>query len=471
VLAFRNIGGDSANEPFSEGVSEEIATALGQVPGLQVTARSLAQGYKGSSLGSLDIGKRLHVRYVLDGGVRIGGSQRRINVQLTDVATGIEVWSDEYSRDARDPDVFAVQDAIALAVVASLKIHLSGAAKAALARRSTDNPEAHDLYLKARYFWNQRATGGPVALQRSIGFFKQAIALDSSYALAWAGLADAYSMLPIFGGVSPAEPFARARAAAQRAMTLDSTLADVHTSLGIIAVFHDWDWTTAGREFDKALAIDSTEPHTHLFRAWLFVCQGQFDTALAEMRTAQRLDPLSEVIDARLGSVLVEARRYAEADSVYRQALALASTNVGARAELGLLLAFQHRFPEAFAIFRTLADTTDLNQVGGWLVAAPLGYAYGVAGRRTEALEIQHYLEERARTHYIMPQSLALIAIGLGDTARALDELERGVRERSALIMFLAWPMYDPLRGQPRFQQIVREIGIVLPPIPGGKPN
>jgi serine/threonine-protein kinase len=472
VLAFKNVGGDSSSEPFSDGMSDEITTALGKVEGLRVAARSSAFGFKGKSIASREIGRQLQVRYVLDGGVRVSGNRRRVSVQLINVADGNEVWSDDYDRDARDRDVFAVQDSIARAIVASLRVHLSGPARAALTSRSTENPEAHDLYLKGRYFWNQRGgSTGPAALQRSIGYFEQAIALDSSYARAWAGLADAYSMLPGFGDAPPGEHFAAAKAAAQRAVTLDSTLADAHTSLGIIAVFHDWDWATAGREFDRALALDSSEARTHLFRTWLFVCQGKIDAALAELRTAQRLDPLSPLINTRLGGVLSDARRFAEAEAVYREALALDSTNITARAELGYLLATQHRVDSALAILRPLENSTNLNVQAGLQVAAPLGYAYGVAGRRTEALRIQHYLEERARTHYVMPVAMAQIAIGLGDTARALDWLERGYRERSFLILFLSHPFYDPLRGQPRFQRIVRDMGITLLPMRGEAPK
>jgi eukaryotic-like serine/threonine-protein kinase len=463
VLAFQNIGGDSANEPFSDGMSDEITTALGRVKGLHVAARSSAFGYKGKDIVPREIGRRLQVRYVLDGGVRVRGDRRRVSVQLIDVADGTEVWSEDYDRDARDPDVFAVQDSIARAIVASLRVHLSAPARAALTSRSTENPEAHDLYLKGRFFWNQRGTAGQAALQRAIGFLEQAIAIDSSYARAWAGLADAYSMLPGFGTAPPAAAFPKAKAAAQRAVSLDSTLADAHTSLGIVSVFYDWDWERAGREFDRALAIDSTEARTHQFRAIYFTAMGRVDSALVEWRTAQRLDPLSPIVNARVGTSLSQSRRFAEAEVAYRQALALDSTNVNARAELGMLFAIQRRLPEAFAMFRMI-DSVDFDRQAGYLVAGPEGYAYGVAGRRTEALAIQRRLEQLSRSHYISPLAFAFVAIGLGDTTRALDWLERAYRERTFLVPMLINPIYDPLRSQPRFQQIVRNMGVVIPP-------
>jgi TolB-like protein len=457
VLALKS---DSAGAPFGEGVAEEITTKLGKIPGLRVAPRDQAFSFHGDSVSPREIGRRLNVRYVLGGSVRLDGSERRVSVRLINVADGNEVWAEAYIRDVRDRHVFAVQDSIALAIVGALRIQLSGTAKAALANRSTDNPEAHELYLK-----------GPVALNSAIGFFQQAIALDSNYALAWAGLADAYSLTPVFGDRPPAESFAKAKAAVQRARMLDSTLAEVHTSLGIIALFHDWDWPAARREFDRALVIDSTDVLTHQFRAQYFHIMGQHDSALADIRTALRLDPVNPLLNARLGSLLVHAHRYKEAEAAYHQALALEPTNVSAKAELAFLLALQHQFDSAFAIFRSLDDTTDLNRQGGFLVAGPMAYAFGVAGRRGEALKIQRYLEERARTHYIVPQSLASIALVLGDTARALDELERGYRERSFLLPFLTDEDWVPLRGQPRFQRIIRDMGLTLPPVPVGKPH
>jgi tetratricopeptide (TPR) repeat protein len=283
--------------------------------------------------------------------------------------------------------------------------------------------------------------------------------------LAWAGLADAYSMVPVFGDAPPAASFASARVAAERAVTLDSTLADAHTSLALIATFHDWDWAAASREFNRALALDSSEPHTHQFHAVYYSNRGQFDSALAALQTALRLDPVSPLLNVRLGTLRFNFRRYEEADTAYREALLLDPTNVSARAELALLLVVRHRLPEGLAMFKALEDTTDLNRQGRMQVAGPMGWAYAVSGRRAEALKIRRYLEQRARTVYVVPVALAQISIGLGDTARALDELERAYRERSTLIWRVSWPIFDPLRSQPRFQRIVQGIGHVLPPI------
>ena len=463
VLALKS---DSGGEPFSEGVSEEITTALGKVPGLLVAARSRAFSFKGKNLGAQEIGQQLRVRYVLDGGVRIGGTHRRVSVQLTDVTTGIEVWSEEYDRDVNDPDVFAVQDSIARAVAASMKIRLSGPASAALATRSTHSPEAHDLYLKGRFAWNKR-DAGPTALREAIGYFNQAIALDSNYALAWAGLADAYSMMPAFGDTPPAEPFGKAKAAAQRALALDSTIAEVHTSLAIIAMFHDWDWTTAGREFDKALAIDSTESQTHLFRAWLFLVRGQLDTTVAELRKAHRLDPGSRLISTRLAEWVPDDK---EKEAMLDSLVLLDSANVAARADLGVVLARDTlRLREAFAIFQKLEDTTHLNFQAGAAVGRPLACTYARHDRKSEALKVQRYLEQRARTHYVEPTVLSMIALCLGDTTLALDWLERAHDERSFFLPITI--VRGEPRNQPRVQRIARDMGIPLPLNQAGKPH
>src|SRR5437870_1600276 len=268
VLPFKNIGGDVNNEPFSDGMTDEITTALGKVEGLRVAARSAAFRFKGKNVVPEEIGRQLHVLYVLDGGVRMGGNRRRVSAQLINVARGNEIWAEEYDRDARDRDVFVVQDEITRAIVAALRVRLSGPASAALAEHATVSPEAHDLYLQGRYFFARRDSA---SLRKAQDYFERAIQQDSSYALAWAGLSDAYSHTGVFGYVPPRAVYAKAKAAALRALALDPTLAEAHTSLGFIALFYDWDWPTAGQQFDRALALDPRYPDAHLFHGWYFV--------------------------------------------------------------------------------------------------------------------------------------------------------------------------------------------------------
>src|SRR6184192_950890 len=331
VLEFKNVGGDSANRPFSYGMSEELSTALGKVEGLRVLARSGVIRFRGKDVSPQEIGRQLHARYVLDGGVRIGGTRRRVSAQLIDVAKGNEIWSEEYDRDARDRDVFAVQDEITRAIVAALRVHLSGPASGSLVKRSTESPEAHDLYLQGRYFFAKRDSA---SLRKAQDYFESAIHKDSTYALAWSGLSDAYSHRAVWGYVPPRAVYAKAKAAALRALALDSTLAGAHTSLGFIALFYDWDWPTAGRELDRALALDPRYPDAHLFHGWYFVATNRMDDAIREVQTAVNLDPFSSVNNARLASMLYYARRYNEAVAQARRLREMDSMFFQVRVEL-----------------------------------------------------------------------------------------------------------------------------------------
>ncbi|HEY6110214.1 MAG TPA: protein kinase, partial [Gemmatimonadales bacterium] len=331
VLPFVNESSSPDDQYFAVGITDELISALGQIAGVQVTSRTSAFALRASGLDSKAIGARLNATTLLEGSVQRAGPALRVSAQFIDAATGRVLWSETYRRPVKD--ILDVEDEISRAIVTALQLRLKTGDQP-LVRHGTENTDAHDLYLKGRYFVNQRGAGGLPALQRAIGFFQQALTLDSSYAQAWAALAQAYAFQAGFGNTAPGDAFAQAKAAALRAVALDSTLNLPHTSLGFIAVFHDWDWETAKRELDRALAIDSTEPATHLYRAWYFVSRGRLDAALSEMRTARRLDPLNQIFNARVGSLLNYMHRYPEAEAEMRRALALDSMNVEARGEL-----------------------------------------------------------------------------------------------------------------------------------------
>jgi len=456
VLEFKNVGGDSANRPFSYGMSEELSTALGKVEGLRVLARSGVIRFRGKDVSPQEIGRQLHARYVLDGGVRIGGTRRRVSAQLIDVAKGNEIWSEEYDRDARDRDVFAVQDGITRAIVAALRVHLSGPASAALAKRSTESPEAHDLYLQGRYFFAQRDSA---SLRKAADYFERAIQKDSSYALAWSGLGDAYSHTGVFGYVPPRAVYAKAKASALRALALDSALAEAHTSLGFITLFYDWDWPTAGRHFDRALALDPRYPDAHLFHGWYFVATNRMDDAISEVQTAVNLDPFSSVNNARLASMLFLARRYDDVLAQSRRVMELDSMFQGhvGRAELARAYLWLGRCPESLAALEGRPGLA----VAMW--PGLLGYTYARCGRRAQALAELHRLGAEAREgRYVSHYALAMIHAGLGDNEEALAELDSAYVER-------AWPMFtvrvdptfDSLRPDPRFSRLLKKVGLV----------
>ena len=416
----------------------------------------MAFRFKGKNVVPEETGKQLHVLYVLDGGVRMGGNRRRVSAQLINVAGGNEVWSEEYDRDARDRDVFAVQDEITRAIVAALRVHLSGAASAALAKHATVSPEAHDLYLQGRYFFAKRDS---TSLRKAQDFFGQAIQKDSSYALAWSGLSDAYSHIGVFGYVPPRAVYASAKAAALRALALDSALAEAHTSLGFIALFYDWDWPTAGRELDRALALDPRYPDAHLFHGWYFVATNRIDDAIREVQTAVNLDPFSSVNNARLASMLFLARRYDEALAQSRRVLELDSMFQGpaGRAELARAYLWLGRCAEALAALEGRPVFSAIAQGG------LLGYTYARCGRRAQALAELHRLGAKAKAgRYVSHYALAMIHAGLGDNERVLAELDSAYVERPWTMFTLRVdPFFDDLRADPRFGRLLKKVGLV----------
>jgi TolB-like protein/tRNA A-37 threonylcarbamoyl transferase component Bud32/Tfp pilus assembly protein PilF len=454
VLPFVNIGADPANEPFSDGMSEELITALAKIAELRVTARTSAFSFKGKAVDVREIGSKLNVNYVLAGSVRRAGPQLRVSAQLINAATGYHLWSDEYDRDARD--VFAVQDEIARAIVGALRVKLSGAANAALVKPPTENPEAHDLYLKGRYFFAKRDSA---SLRKAADYFERAIQQDSSYALAWSGLGDAYSHTGVFGYVPPRAVYAKAKAAALRALALDSALAQAHTSLGFITLFYDWDWPTAGRHFDRALALDPRYPDAHLFHGWYFVATNRMEDAIREVQTAVNLDPFSSVNNARLASILFLARRYDDVLAQSRRVMELDSMFQGhvGRAELARAYLWLGRCAESLA---ALEGSPGLAVV---MWRGLLGYTYARCGRRAQALaELARLRAEARKGRYVSHYALAMIHAGLADNEEALAELDSAYVER-------AWPMFtlrvdptfDSLRPDPRFVRLLKKVGLV----------
>ncbi len=458
VLPFLSLSASPDDQYLADAFTDEVINALARVPGVRVLGRTSTFALQGTRLDSKTLGARLGAKMLLESSVQRAGPDLRVATQLVDAASGVAVWSDTYRRQAKD--LIGVEDEISRAIVGALRVRLAGN-EGPLVQRGTGSAEAYDLYLKGRYFVNRRGTGR-ATLVRAIDFYRQALRVDSTYARAWAGLAEAYGFLAGFGDTPPADAFGQAKAAAVRAAALDSNLALAHTSLGFIAIFHDWDWDAAGRELDRAIALDSTEPTTHLYRAWYLRCQGRLEEAVAEMRTAQRLDPLNRIFNARVGTLLETVGRYREAEAELRQAIDLDPDNDQAKSDLVVTLVLEGRYQEA--IDASPADTTDAIP---FTLSGGLGYAYARAGRREDALRILHRLERRrARERYITPEAIAMIDVGLGDTAQALDWLEQGYRERSFYLWVIgADPVFYPLRSDPRFQKIVAEVGIALSPI------
>jgi len=453
VLPFLDMSPDGGTEYLSDGMTEELINALAQVNGLRVASRTSAFALKGTNQDVREIGQKLNVDAVLEGSVRSAGSQLRVSAQLVSTANGYHLWSRTYQREMRD--VFAIQEEIARAIVNTIRGRLAHEQSAPLVQSHTNDLEAYQLYLRGRFFWNQRDNSQrrEETLRSAISYFQAALQRDPNYALAYSGLADAYASVP--PGISRDVAYARAKTAALRALELDETLAEAHTALARILVVQEWDWQRAGREYQRAIELNPGYATAHQWYGMYLISLGRLDEALMELTTAQQLDPLSLAVNNDLGRALYYARRYDEAIEQYRKIIQLYPSSADAHLNLALTYAEKSVPESAIRELRTWAN------LSGDEPQALLGYTYAAAGRRDEALRILGELEERAKTARVSPVGMAVIHARLGNHDRAFALLEQAVQQRSPFVLFLkVHPRLDPLRSDPRFTQLLRQVGL-----------
>lgn len=451
VLAFKNIGRDSSNEALSDGISEEIAATMGTLPGLSVKAPRSSFSLKGKQLTIPEIGKALGVQYLVDGSLQKDGSRLRVRVALLAAANDSTLWTSAYDRSLGD--VFSMQDEIARAIASELRVQLAPATAMGLVKRSTRNAEAHESYLRGRFFFQRRDSA---SLRKAREYFERAIAGDSSYALAYAGLSDAYSHNSVFGYATPHSSMPKARHYAERALALDSTLVEAHSSRAFIATFYEWNWPGAGREFQKAAALDTRYPSAHLWRAWYLIATDSVDAGIHEGELALALEPFLVLTNTRLVSLLFYARRYDEALKQAQKTLELDSTFFQLATERARVLVELRRCDEAVAALSRVPDQTPA------MLQGTRGYTYARCGRRVEAVaELNHLLAQGRAGKHISHYSLAVIQAGLGNKDAAFAELESAYTERAWTMFLLKLePAFDSLRGDPRFARLVRRVGL-----------
>ena len=444
VLPFTNMSDVRENEYFSDGMTEELIHLLGTVKGLEVAARTSSFAFKSKQVTVQEIGQRLHVSHVLEGSVQQSGTRLRVTAELINAANGYRVWSESYDRQSKD--VFQVQDEISQSIVSALSLRLGGSPTAAASHRAPRDLAAYDLYLKGRFFWNKRTSDG---LQKAAAYFEQAIARDSTYALAYAGLADSYAVLAALGYVQPKQAYARAKPAALRALALDSTLAEAHTSLGFIHFNYDYDPPSARRELTQALSIDPRYATGHLFYAYYYLDVSQVSEAIHEAAAARDLEPLSLITNTRLASMLRFAERYDEAEKQLRKTLELDANFPLAHDELARVLASEGRYSEASVSARRAVDLGFVHGEG------ILGYSLALSGDKSGAQRIAQNLIAKGRSEYVAPFDIGLIYAGLGDDSAAIAWLSRcrDVRDHEATTMQLD-PLLKRLRRDPRFVAI-----------------
>src|SRR6059058_2640520 len=449
VLPFVNMSADKNDEYLSDGMTEELINALARVPGLRVPGRSSSFAFKGKNEDDIfrKVGEQLHVNAVLEGSVRKAGDKLRITAQLINVADGYHLWSEDYDGDVRD--IFTFQSNVAQRVVEALQIKLDVEAARALAKKSTENPEAHRLYLLGRYEFGKYSEAGWTS---SIRYYEQALKLDPNYALAYCGLADTYAYM---GGVMmpSKEAVLKEKEFAQRALQLDPELPEAHLSLAC-ALGGAFDWQNAQIEFDRAIELNPNLAWAYEIYAWFLGGVGRLDEAIAKDKKAIELDPLNSFFQSALAYYLYHARRYDDAMVQVRKTLELDPTSTLAHNLLGRCLLGKGDTAGAIAEFQR----SKIVVTGAWYQGL-LGYAYAISGDRAKAEQMLRELEAQAKHQYVNSSAFAAIYLGLGEKEKALDWLDKAYENReSACWLLKVDPIYDSVRNEPRFQALVKKV-------------
>jgi len=450
VLPFANLSRDPDNAYFAAGIQDEIITRLSKIADLKVISCTSTQRFKSSPDDVPAIAGQLGVANILEGSVQRTGDQVRVNVQLIKGASDTHLWAETFDRHLID--IFAVESEIAKTIAETLRAKLSGSEQNAIAAKPTENTEAYQLYLRGRFFWNKR-TGQN--LNKAADYFAQAIAADPNYALAYVGLADAYVLMPFYGAGAPQDCYPKAKAAAEKALELDNSLAEAHTSMAQVFCYH-LELHPAVREFERAIELNPNYPTAHQwYGSSALTALGQFDKAIAEVKRAIELDPLSLVINTDLGNTLYRARRYDDAIAQMRKTLEMDPGFYYAHWNLGSALAAKGALGPAIEEYQKARSLNDDPSMLGLL-----GRALAVSGNRTEAMKILEQLNTISKERYVSAYSFALVHLGLGDKDEALRYLEKAYEDRAGeLLRYIRVdPLLDPLRGDPRFEALVRKI-------------
>jgi eukaryotic-like serine/threonine-protein kinase len=450
VLPFVNSSADPENEYFSDGMTDELITALSKVEGLQVASRTSVFALKSLREDVRTLGSRLNVATVLDGTVRKSGNRIRITVQLSRVSDGRLLWSERYDREMSD--VFAIQDEIAGTIVRTLRATLLGDLGDLTPVRYTANVKAYSLYLKGRFCWNRRTQEG---IREGIRYFEQAIAEDPDYALAYSGLADSYALDLDYKGAPVFEGMERAKAEARKAIALDETLAEAHTSLGWVTFIYDWDWAAAEQQFRRAVELNPRYSTAHQWYSWFLAAMGRFEESLEHGRTAAELDPASVSIRRSMGWLQYYARQHDGALDNLRRGLAMDPTAAETHRLLGLVYLQQGSLDEAAAAFKEALA----NSPNDSLALAGLGHVAARRGRADEAMAILAELDAKAKLRYVSPVAQAQLYVTLDQRDRAFEWLDRAYQDRRGWLAYLKIePMLDGVRDDARFQRMLERM-------------
>ncbi|HET7436495.1 MAG TPA: protein kinase [Thermoanaerobaculia bacterium] len=449
ILPLANGSNDPNAEYLGDGISEGIINRLSSLPKLKVMARSTTFRYKNRDVDALSVGRELRVRAVLAGVVKHVGDRLQINVELVDASDGSQLWGETYNRDISD--LMKLPEEMSREIADKLRLKLTGAEKKKLRRRATENSEAYQHYLKGRYHWNKRTEE---SLKKGIGYFREAIEADPSFASAYAGLADSFITLATNIPLPPHEAMPKAKAAAMKAIAIDDGLAEAWASLGAVRWWFDWDWQGAEEAFQRAIELNPNYANAHDGYAMLLAARGRAEDAIQQVTKACDLDPLSLICAVHAGWPYYFARDYEAAIRRFRKALELDENFIPAHGWLGMALGQQHRYDAALDAFRRALEVDHIP-----ILQAMLAHTHAIAGQRDKAVELLDALRELAKQRYISPYDIAVIHAALGEKEEALAQLRAGIEDRSAWMVFLnVDPRLDSLRNEPGFAEIAAQL-------------
>jgi TolB-like protein/Tfp pilus assembly protein PilF len=453
VLPFKSLGVDEGDEYLSIGIAETLTTRLSSLKLLVVRTTSAVLKHAGSEKDALEIGQKLQVDTVLEGSIRRAGERLRVTARLVSVSDEAVLWADKF--DEQFTDIFEVEDSISAKVAQALALKVSGEEQKRLTKRYTNNPEAYQLYLKGRYFWNKRTEEG---FNQGIAQFQLAVAKDSTYALAYAGLADSYIGLTFYNFGAPHQTMPKAKEAAMNALSIDSALAEAHTSLAHVLMNYDWNWPEAEKEFKLSIQLNPDYATAHQWYAIHYLtATDQMETALEEMKRALQLEPTSLVMNSFMGATLYFAGRYDEAIEQCRWTIEMDPNFAVAHWHLGLAYEQKEMFDEAIAEFQKATTLSG----GSPLLKASLGHAYAKANRIVEATKIMAELNELSQQRYVSSYERAAMSVALDDEKQAFEFLERAYEEHSFHLVYLkVWPQFNRVRNDPRFQDLMQRLGL-----------
>jgi TolB-like protein/Tfp pilus assembly protein PilF len=450
VLPLENLSRDPEQDYFVDGMTEALIADLSKISALRVISRTSVMQYKEKRKSLPEIARELKVDAVVEGSVLRVGDRVRITAQLVRAVPEQHLWANSYDRDLRD--ILALHSDVARAIANEVQAKLTPQEQTRQAVPRSVNPEAYVAYLKGRYYWHKRTEEG---MRKAVEHFERAIDLDPGYAMAYAGLADSYNLFSLYAGVAPKEAFPRGKAAAVKALEMDGTLAEAHTSLAWAMLAYDWDWSGAEEEFRRAMELNPSYEVGHLWYGLQLIWCGKSDQGLAEVKRAQELAPVSVEIDGLAGVSFYLARQYDGAIEQLKKAQDLDRDYAGAHVVLGLTYVQRRMYREAIAELERGVESSGQRSIP----LGRLGYGYAMAGQRRQALAVLGRLKEQSKRKYVPASDFAIVYVGLGEKAQAFSWLQKAYEERATELVFLkADPRFDPLRSDPRFQDLIRRM-------------